>query len=155
MEKKIEDYLHLYLGCEIMDFSLDKTSPKRFTLDVNNIGYPLKAGMNINGIIKPLLRPLSDMTEEEAIELAALSEWPPHFRDVKTARNKFNDIIVTWEGMVEGGETFNATGELFYCSEQFQWLLEKGFDLFELILNGLAIAKPTPLTDSKEQDSKQ
>jgi hypothetical protein len=89
--------------------------------------------------IVPILRPLSSMTEEEAIEVARVSEWEGHFRDVKVTKSKFDDLIVSWDGMPESREEFNATGEFFYCAEQFLYLLSKHFDLFNLIEEGLAI----------------
>lgn len=148
MKKDIKDYLHLYPGCEIV---VTKDGSQYFD-SVEAIVFGESANLKHSGDyyfdgendfeIQLYLRPLSDMTEEEAIELAKLSEWEPHFRDVKVYRNKIdNDIIVSWDGMAETREEFNATGELFYCSDQFQWLLKKGFDLFELIFYGLAIDK--------------
>lgn len=132
--KKIEDYLHLYLGCEMYYSTHHEPQNAVYILTARNLAEAIKFGD------MPLLRPLESMTEEEAIELASLSEYEPHFRDVKTERNSFsNDIIVSWQGSNESREQFNATGDLFYCADQFQWLLKKGFDLFELIYYGLAI----------------
>lgn len=59
MEKKIEDYLHLYMGCacEIRDgiaFIVDIITPSTI-IGVNERKWK----------VKPVLRPLSDMTNEE------------------------------------------------------------------------------------------
>ena len=137
---KIEDYLHLYLGCEVID---SFTGLKGIMREVTLYSYRVEGseGYWTKKTAKPILRPLSSMAEEEAIELAKLSEWEPHFRDVKAERNKYNDWIVTWQGSNESREVFNATGECFYCPEQFIWLLKNGFDLFELSESGLAISK--------------
>ncbi len=136
-KKQLVDYLHLYLGC--MGYKKKSTTtnkkPERLTWRI--IEWVKSQGCQT---FIPVLRTLDSMTEDEAIELAKLSEWEPHFREVKTHRNKFsNDIIVSWQGSNESREVFNATGALFYCADQFQWLLKNHFDLFELIEYNLAI----------------
>ncbi len=133
--KDIKNYLHLYYGAQIFYPETSEYSIFSWThfLSMEQPDY------NIHW--KLVLRNLSDMTEEEAIELVKLTEWEPHFRDVKAERNKFNDWIVSWNGMPESREVFNATGEQFYCSEQLLWLLSKNFDFFDLIGEGLAIDK--------------
>lgn len=143
MEKNIKDYLHLYLGCECEHNSWEigrDEVPTYFSQGrkISNLDEGMLSESELFEI-KPILRPLSDMTEEEAVEVAKESEWTPHFRDVKVERNRFGDIIVSWDGMAESREEFNATGEMFYCSEQFIYLLSKHFDLFNLIESGLAL----------------
>lgn len=124
MEKKISDYLHLYLGCDIMilcykDYSggTYKLTGKIFANIIDN--YNPK-----EDLIKPILRPLSDMTEEE--------------------REELNDI--------ELGESSWPTvaRALAPC---FAWMLSKGFDLFGLIESGLAIDKTT-LHSKQEEGKK-
>jgi hypothetical protein len=146
--KIAEDYFHLYLGCEVIFGFPERRKKGQLIGKVEPFGWQvfdysnaIVPNHNVRpDLIMPILRPLESMTEEEAIELAKLSEWEPHFRNVKIERNKFsNDIIVSWQGSNELREEFNATGDLFYCAEQFQWLLKKGFDLFELIYYGLAL----------------
>jgi hypothetical protein len=61
------------------------------------------------------------------------------FRDVKVTKSKFDDLIVSWDGMPESREEFNATGEFFYCANNFYIFFQKHFDLFNLIEEGLAI----------------
>lgn len=139
---ELKEVLHLYLGCEVVFNGVEWTMWRISKYYCDLLGAD---GHSKNCIhrheAKPILRHLSDMTEEEAIELAKLSEYEPHFRDVKVERNQYNDFIVTWQGAAEGREVFNATGEMFYCAEQFQYLLAKGFDLFNLIETGQAIDK--------------
>lgn len=142
MPKDSKDYLHYYVGCK---FIMKITGSDKFTAEMR-FGYEALCATfsgKRDELIEPilLLRPLSDMTEDEAIEVARVSEWPPHFRNPKVERNKYNDLIVTWDGMTEGGETVNATGDMFYCAEQFTYLLSKHFDLFGLIEDNLAIDK--------------
>ena len=66
MKKELKDYLHLYLGCEVL---VEGDIRKLITIYLN--GY---VEVNYNDIggqefpineIKPILRPLSDMTEDE------------------------------------------------------------------------------------------
>jgi hypothetical protein len=154
--KNIEDYLHLYLGCQCEHNCWSNIEDDYEIVEGRRISL-LDASMLHEELeewcfdIKPILRPLSDMTEEEAIECAKLSEWEPHFRDVKVERTAYGDLLVKWDGMVEGGEQQNVTGDMFYCAEQFQYLLSKSFDLFNLIPEGLAIEK-TKLNSGKNPE---
>ena len=147
--KQFSEVAHLYIGCEV-EFGFEgRKKIGKLVGKVEPFGwqvfYPSKVLVpyhNVKGkLFKPLLRPLSDMTEEEAVELAKLSEYEPDFNDVKIERNKYNDIIVSWQGNNESREVFNSTGELFYCAEQFVYLLSRSFDLFGLIESGQAIDK--------------
>jgi hypothetical protein len=142
MEKKIQDFLHLYLGCDAQVAVIVPGQELSWEPDKLNIRW-LHGSLNKLVEVKPILRPLSDMTVEEAIELAKLSEWEDHFNEVETKRTRYDDIVVTWQGSNEGREEFNATGNVFYCSDQFQWLLSNHFDLFHLIEDGLALDKST------------
>ena len=169
MSKKIQDYLHLYLMADVLIQAKRKNDSEyvigRMCEITRNSNHGDWVEVWFNDVItvtsniwetsssnchwfffsedhiKPILRSLSDMTPEEARQMAALSEWHEHFREVSVDRSKFGDLIVTWQGANESREMFNATGEMFYCSEQFLWLLRKGFDLFNLIPDGLAIDK--------------
>lgn len=128
MDKKIEDYLHLYLGCDVTignwfpkDYSkkvLESVEPSR---KVAAIGFYYYNGETCTTStrwelpivdIKPILRQLSDMTEEEANKSDAL-----------------------------GSDEIN--GQLVLSPEAILYLLSKHFDLFGLIESGLAIDKST------------
>jgi hypothetical protein len=98
--------------------------------------------IHIPGGIKLVLRPLIDMTKDEAIELVRPTVYHKDYINVRVNRNKYNDLVVYW-GVGKGIEKFNATGEKFFCMEQFQYLLSNGFDVFGLIDAGLAIDKTT------------
>jgi hypothetical protein len=106
--KEIKDYLHLYLGCEMLT-----VDGRIVTLNLTNLGFALK-GIIGSELSKPILRPLSDMTEEEKIEL------------------KLNMVQAT---------TLNHAPEIMWTFEQMRILLSKCFDLFGLIEAGLAIDK--------------
>lgn len=128
--KDIKDYLHLYLGCKV---EIGATLPgmllgvegntafvKHFT--EGRICMALKQ-------VKPILRPLSDMTEEEGVEAE-----------------------VAWKEGSNYGETI---GQGLNCAYAYRlkYLLSKGFDLFNLIPKGLAIDKsslPTKTTSKQE-----
>lgn len=140
--KKVEDYLKYYINAarfrlRYVDYTSEQWS-------VWTILTPLRFKQCSEDVsvenIQLELRPLSSMTEEEAIEVAKLSEWEPHFTNPRVEKNKFDDLIVRWGAGRDQIESYNATGELFYCYEQFHYLLNKGFDLFQLIEEGLALA---------------
>lgn len=116
--KNIKDYLHLYLGCDF-----------EWTNGIVTHQYKLMASwitmIEANdwwGDVKPILRPLSDMTEEEAYEVD--SEY----------------------GSVSGQHLSQAliNNDLRYVKkladgfELTRYLLSKHFDLFGLIEAGLA-----------------
>lgn len=163
MDKKIEDYLHLYLGCKVQivrdieeEFSEDDfIAPK-----VGEIGELIMVndGMTINcgseseewnyGIsfekskcalwdtrdFKLILRPLSDMTEEEIHELetAMWGNWEdPKLGDKESVLKMFiNDSSHDRPGYEI---TVKATN----------WLRKNGFDVDSLLESGLAIDKKT------------
>jgi hypothetical protein len=161
MKKKLEDYLHLYLGCEVEFVFETRTGGKE-----NRTGRIERIGKNgvvkdvdifgANGAyikradeVKPILRPLSDMTEEEAIELTKLTAWKyygghPSERVYKTYKNAFGQLVVSW-GEHHREKNVPITKSSFY-PEEIPWLLSKGFDLFNLIHEGLAIDKSTTTT---------
>lgn len=110
--KNIKDYLHLYLGC-------DTDKGKLIGIELNKAICMMNDLSIVEGNIynlKPILRPLSDMTEEEEKEMFATQD------DVKL--EGFPQILLK----ADSGETF-------------RYMLSKGFDLFDLIDAGLAIKK--------------
>lgn len=63
--KDIKNYLHLYLGCYCTMIDGD-AQQRRFTLNAYNLNYYRQWSSNL----KPILRPLSSMTEDEALHIA-------------------------------------------------------------------------------------
>jgi hypothetical protein len=59
--KKIADYLHLYLGCDCLYSDNHFLKGERFVLTSGNLFWAISATQDF----KPILRPLSDMTEED------------------------------------------------------------------------------------------
>lgn len=105
MEKNTKDYLHLYLGCEAywQEEGYKSTYSRPIDFDM----------LRDADWIKPILRPLSSMTEEEGNELEMMGH--------NAVVNKFEI------------NQFHAA--------RTRYLLSKGFDLFGLIEAGLAIEK--------------
>lgn len=134
----IKDYLHLYLGCQVIGTYNDASGSKGYLTGVTNGGYDceiqfiLEDGINVeeepqyNEVkdVKPILRPLSDMTEDEVefigIELKAGTMNAEFIRT-----SKYCWTLVHTE------------------PEVFRFLLSNHFDLFGLIDAGLAIDKTT------------
>jgi len=108
---KIQDYLHLYLGCTAMITEGSTVSPYNLSSDILSSVY---AGEFVD--VKPILRPLSDMTDEESREICAYTRNAQAFV-------KFDTPI--------GKEAINPL--------PFKYLLSKHFDLFGLIEAGLAL----------------
>jgi len=116
MEKKIEDYLHLYLGCEVLINSGDIHNEKLIIdYDFLNTYYEVEGGYFMNNPI-PLLRPLSSMTEEEAKEM--------DMQDVQISMIAHPSFMPV---------------DIYFNAKQMRILLEKGFDLWSLIDAGLAL----------------
>ncbi len=132
MKKDIKDYLHLYLGCpaEIHGYNtkiVDKVTSSSLTM--------ITKGCKI----VPILRPLSDMTEQEAMELGKLLLLIPHGQ-ISAYKNTFGKWCVKWSEHYK--DHWCIDGEIFN-QHQTIYLLKEGFDLFELIADGLAIDKTT------------
>lgn len=141
----IKDYLHLYIGCKYRIMYIDYEegqytlwsilTPDRYVTIMNDASICE---------IQLLLRPLSDMTEEEAIEFVKLNEFDyygehPNKRIYKTYKNEFGETIVSW------GEGYNSkevpTAIKRFRPNEFNYLLKQGFDLFGLLDAGLAKTK--------------
>lgn len=108
-QREIRDYLHLYLGQDCRCYSTWDTDGWKETVTPDLLIEVSDEDSRIGGL-RLILRPLSDMTEEED-----QIEFPKH------NRGEFIDMHWYPEGYV--------------------WLLSKGFDLFGLIEEGLAVDK--------------
>lgn len=131
MKKDIKDYLHLYLGCEVKPGDRITEAQKVLLRGVYTFDADYKVnicrcqmstfpGENVLWLehddFKLILRPLSDMTEEEETQMIATQD------DVKL--DGYPEILLK----ADSGETV-------------RFMLSKGFDLFGLIEAGLAIDK--------------
>jgi len=117
--------LALYLGCEVEckdGFTRQLIGICRSNDDENEIRIQTRMDERSNvlwfdeGEVKPLLRKLESMTEEDKKELCIVCDWP----DWKT-------VLI------------NSSGR--YTPSQFTYLLSKHFDLFNYIAEGLALDK--------------
>lgn len=120
--KELKDYLHLYLGCQVVFYDgriLELTGINNSCFYVNGIRWP--ETLTDHGKIKPILRLLSDISKKERKELAAI------------AGLDFDNEITIW------------------TPDQFVWLLSKHFDLFGLIESSLAIDTTTLKTQNTNQ----
>lgn len=114
--KELKDYLHLYIGCKLQ---------RGGTVTYALLSAAEYASFDAWSDLKPILRPLSDMTEEEKTEYKA----------------KFNGMESTnILPEIRAGRLIN-----FHLNSkspfEVAFLLSKGFDLFGLIEAGLAIDK--------------
>lgn len=80
---------------------------------------------------KYAFRRLEDMTEDEAVTLLKLSIPETDLGELKIGRHQWgNNIIIEWG--VSKRKVFNL-GDNYWFAEQFKWLCEKGFDLWDFI----------------------
>jgi hypothetical protein len=147
---KIQDYLHLYFGCPCI-FRYGPTGEwkdgfiKEVALQRVRHGAPYE--------VKPILRPLSDMTEEEMKELYQIVFDRPFLGNNITHREigKKEERWVLWSGVerlfIYRDGDVDADSDLAHYRGHaptiLKWQLSKHFDLFGLIAAGLAIDATT------------
>jgi len=123
---EIKDYLHLYLGCVVESSVPGDGVKEKFILNEIDKGILMLAE---NRWIKPILRPLSDMTEEEETEYLKIF---PEYEDYQR---------LMWET------------QILMEGEGTKYLLSKSFDLFNLIPEGLALDKTKLNSEPNAQGS--
>jgi len=130
MEKKIEDYAPLYMGCNISTREEQFNSPGLKLIGISDMGFQVRdEGIKLSYYVSPndcklILRPLSDMTDEEK-------------------------KVIDWD--MAGSMDHHCSRALidndYYAldireyPQIFLYLLSKGFDLFNLIESKLATTK--------------
>lgn len=134
MEKKLEDYLHFYIGCEVL-LTSERESPepniKRLTGITDDFSggkwYHLddeKYHHEVNeSDFKLLLRKLSDMDEDTAR------------RGYWGSINKFKEFLQLHQ--------WSDQKHMRWFPEDMAFLLKQGFDIFELIPANLALDAAT------------
>lgn len=143
MNKNIKDYLHLYLGCECIVKEPGESAFKSVLEGIQRGKFLLKEYGHLllweAAEIKPILRPLSDMTEEELIEQENIFKiYEPDFEVTPDMRKN------AWEKIKNDGimaVEFSEDNNPLMVFELFRYFLSKHFDLFGLIESGLAIDK--------------
>lgn len=135
---QIKDYLHFYPNCEVYYEPI----PGVQVLTLKWLDKLIDKGLT--HLVKPILRSLSDMTPEEAIEFVRLNEYsyygdfPPN-RTYTTYRNSFGMVVVKWGHTTR--ELFIPQDKRSFKPNEFAYLLKQDFDLFCLIEHGLAVDK--------------
>lgn len=133
MEKKIEDYLHFYIGARhryrFVDWSKDSWSVW-MELTPKRLDYVL-SDRSIDGI-QIELRSVTDMTEDEKnslIDFLGLQE----FLTSSDIEQGFLDVMCDSE--------YRFSPDSYYKS--VAWFTKNRFDVFELIKDGFAINATT------------
>ncbi len=154
-EKEIKDYLHLYFGQEVLiQWSNEKARRHgdKITLEgdfYNSWMWDLSNTQLHNH--KLLLRPLSDMTEKEAVVIAKMGDELIQYSlmDIEIIRDS-KMIQVVWHDSEKGemrfmiylsGKFITAQNPVYNYQYITSYLLKQGFDIFGLIEAGLAIDK--------------
>lgn len=130
----IQEYLKYYLGTEVKCYIGHKPEP---------IFVPMAMAYQYRdsyGYTKPLLRPLSDMSEEEAREFAIAYGLS---NDIKPLRVGVEGSLLQFEYSEKGDAKFIHWYVQKLSAEMFHYLLSRGFDLFGLIEKGLALDAKT------------
>lgn len=131
---KFKNVAHLYLGCNIMLEDIFNARIVGFDDKkpiVKDSKHFEKVIVNDWGLIKPILRNLEDMTEEEKIYIVENITY----RHVKFSNAKNAISCFDW----------NRYGKknIELCVQEFPYLLKQNFDLFNLIPSGQAIDQST------------
>ena len=146
---KFKEVAHLYIGCTIEHDALGtgQLTPQW----LNDIAYsqspPTKLIEDEDAdfewkLIKPLLKPVSSITDEEIKELWSVLELNPEYENDDaypgmSMRKYLNDFF-------SEKERFPHRYECFGWSKMptlVNWLLKNGFDIFGLIESGQATKK--------------
>jgi hypothetical protein len=127
--KSIKEFLHLYLGCDVVYY--ENGEYKGFGVNTHALHVNIEMGLRKTEV-KPILRPLSSMTEEEAIEMYD-HLYPDVPRD-----SKFKSVTILSQLSLPG-MYYEGACSIHDYKGWFPYLLSRGFDLFDLIPSGLAI----------------
>lgn len=141
--------LALYLGCECV-VSTQGDFSENWKPEILMVGTLLLFEQKGFEAIKPILRPLSDMTEVEAREFLGVVmnfnsqfsfgwdwEYSKGFLMIKPHTHTSCTVIKPFGE--NGSPVFNCS----YTMNEGVWLMNKHFDLFGWIESGLAIDKTT------------
>lgn len=168
-KRKIEDYIHLYLGCDVLVKYTDNKIEERRKLSA----FGLTCLLNNDSFIeyyKPILRSPASLTDDEAIHIANIIQ--PQLDSVKWKVKKTysrnsevltsficyrkyyqNEIVIDafWNEVecytkesLDGEEHKTPLIDVYpHQHEVTKYLLSIGMDLYDLIKDGLAIDKST------------
>lgn len=133
MEKKIEQYLPLYLGqsAKVIQYDLFEYKNELSLGDTLPISLETLSQIQKGNLkLIPILRPLSSMTEEEERELGKIA-----LPECDNPRSRF---VLSMESTGKNSEGTSMMDN--YTPEMVLWLLSKGFDIFRLKEKGLCSA---------------
>lgn len=177
MERDIKDYLHLYIGCQVKRTDIDDYGWTLVGVSASEV-EPGRTVAIIGGPVfqewyaeetRPILRPLSDMIEDDFKEFAKpksfavyQSYWyaceretDPEFEGdivehIQDACDDDPENVIMFntrdKSISYGWISYDEVYHSFSTKEHADWfkfLLSKGFDLFNLIPDGLAIDATT------------
>lgn len=146
--KDIKSYIHLYIGCrakttggkygKIVSASVDGTAiivydnedPRGFVISI--------------AALKLILRPLSEMSDAEAVDLCEIVTDQSRHGDIELMGAITDRHIWYIDGSRDQGDGFDEVRDLYVYfdemkPEQIRYCLSKGFDLFGLKEAGLAV----------------
>jgi hypothetical protein len=123
MEKKIEDYLPLYLGCKICYSSHHEPQDETYVLNAGNLHEAILFSD------QPILRPLSDMTEKECDDFGIASDGGEYIHDCFEP----DAIYGSWSAVIAVSQ----------FSERINEMRKRHIDVDGLIEAGLAIDSTT------------
>ncbi len=148
MEKQIKDYLPYYIGQDAA-IKYDPKGISGMTIDritgVSELGVSTSNGyLEKFEDVKPLLRPLSDMTEDEGYEiLQRQNPYPVIAVNNEVETDRFISYRLQYPKRVSKKfhSFFPVTPQ---SAESVDYALKQGFALYGLIPAGLAIDKTKP-----------
>lgn len=152
---KLQDFAHYYIGCRCLNtwFPVGHEMYDRNwqlkaidTYSDNPYGLNCYAEFTWTDSIKLILRKLEDITEDEIKEFIGWEELNKKYDHVSFENNKKVGIIVNYSIPDREGSGHPMSHFIkFYQLDgsQFNFLIKKGFDLFNLIISELAIDAKT------------
>lgn len=161
METQFKDVAHLYLGCKMQDIFLQGDYEPSVLLGINtkgaagNLEFLADGVWQMAAIFKPILRPLSSMTDAEFKE-AVFLRWgisrdiiEQKVSEIKRLKEVQHPVkygtSIPYVGLdKEGKHYISATlSQQSLTPSQTIFFLKNHFDLFGLIENGQAIDATT------------
>jgi hypothetical protein len=143
--KEIRDFLPYYIGQECIYTDKAALPGEKFILTMGNLLWAVNSADQFH----LSTRKLNSMTEEEAVEFIHRKHASILCNIDRTEITKvsFGETknIINFSYFKRRGSSAEAGSKTYYVNqsdpEQFHYLLSRGFDLFQLIDNNLAIEK--------------
>ena len=126
----IKPYLKYYLGCQ---YKLTGY-PANVTFDLTSFTLNAHSKVSLSDVV-PILKRLSDITEEDATAVCRLSPYCKYPNDIEIV-----DVAKTHIHFIDGqecsGDGWSETSDIHVCfvelnAEQFHYLISKGYWLFD------------------------